>query len=87
MTYKANKAPAAKATAPAANCLLAPAEKVETLALVNGQLVTVGPQEVMVTMVEERSVLVVTLKADTEAAAAAKIATVENCIVERKTKV
>lgn len=87
VAYKANKAPAAKATAPAANCLLAAPSQVETLALVKGQLVTSGPQEVMVTKVEETSVSVVTFKAETEATAAATIATVENCIVERETKV
>mgnify|MGYP006914967072 CR=1 FL=1 len=51
-TYKANKAPAAKATAPAAYCLLAAPWKVDTLAVVSGQLVTVDSQEVMVTKVE-----------------------------------
>lgn len=58
----------------------------ETLALVAGQSVTSGPQEVMVTKVEDKSVTVVALEAETAATAAAKIATVENCIVERRTK-
>lgn len=45
-----------------------------------GHSVTSGPQEVMVTKVEETSVAVV-VAALTEATAAAKIATVVNCIV------
>lgn len=84
--YKANKAPAAKATAPAANCLLPPATKVVVmLALVVGQE---PEQEVMVTRAELVTALVMVEvvlvpfgAAATEAAAAAKIARVENCIV------
>ena len=56
----------------------------ETLAeadgLAAGQSVTSGPQEVMVTKVEETSVSV-TLAAETEAATAAATTTVENCII------
>lgn len=47
---------------------------------------TVSAQEVMVTKVDKVSVSV-TLAAETEAAIAAKMATVENCIVERETEV
>lgn len=64
----------------------------ETLALVElvattevdlaGQLVTSEAQEVMVTKVEETSVLVTTDAAETAAEAAAITATVENCIAK-----
>lgn len=47
-----------------------------------GQLVTSGPQEVMVTKVEETSVTVTLAAALTAAKIAAKEATVENCIAK-----
>lgn len=47
-----------------------------------GQLVTSGPQEVMVTKVEVDSVLV-RVEALTEATTAAMVAKVENCIVTK----
>lgn len=72
------------ATAPAANCLLAAPSKVDTLAWVSGQSVTSGPQEVMVTKVWETSVTVALAEAETAAEAAAKIARVENCIVNER---
>ena len=85
MTYKANKAPAAKAAAPAAYCLLAAPSQVETLEVPldgateeeAGQSVTVVSQSVTVTMVDSMSVSVMVAALTT---AANNKATVENCI-------